>query len=202
MSYLSWSEIWSAAGGYFLGSLPFGLIFGFLFGLGDIRKIGSGNIGTTNMLRTGNKTAALLTLVFDLSKAAVAALLAQVLTESPVCGLIAGTFAVLGHNFPVWLKFKGGKGVASTLGMLLATCFPVGVVSCFLWLLSAFVSRYSSLSALISLSAAPVVAFMMGFPKEYTICYAFLALLSVMRHHSNIARLIRGEESKIQLRKK
>jgi acyl phosphate:glycerol-3-phosphate acyltransferase len=200
--FLSESALLSAIGGYFLGSLPFGLIFGFLFGLGDIRKIGSGNIGTTNMLRTGNKTATFLTLLFDLSKAAVAALLASLITHNPVYGLIAGTCAVLGHNFPVWLKFKGGKGVASTLGMLLATSFPVGLAACLCWLGVAIISGYSSLSALISLSVAPLVAFLMGLPKEYTICYAFLALLSIARHHGNIVRLIQGKESKIQLRKK
>lgn len=191
--------------GYLLGSVPFGIVFTRLAGLGDIRKIGSGNIGATNVLRTGRKDLALLTLLFDSGKAALAAGIAYYCVPeegiSDTAGLIAGTAGVLGHNFPIWLKFKGGKGVASTLGMLLATCWQVGLLSCVTWLVMALIFRYSSLSALTALILAPVYAYFFATP-EYVYFYAFLAALSVIRHRSNIHRLLHGEESKIKFKKK
>ena len=188
--------------GYLLGSVPFGIVFTRLAGLGDIRKIGSGNIGATNVLRTGRKDLALLTLLCDSGKAALAAGIAYYCVPeegiSDTAALIAGTAGVLGHNFPVWLKFKGGKGVAATLGMLLATCWQAGLLSCVTWLIMALIFRYSSLTALV---LAPVYAYFFATP-EYVYFYAFLALLSVIRHRANISRLFHGEETKIKLKKK
>ena len=194
----------SAILGYFLGSIPFGLVFVYLAGLGDIRKIGSGNIGTTNVLRTGRKDLALLTLICDIGKAGFAALIAQGIFHSSTAGVVAGLFGVLGHNFPIWLKFKGGKGVASTLGMMLATHFWVGVLSCLTWLVVAFCFRYSSLSALLALSLAPFYAWLLGGDNQdiYILSYAFLALLSIVRHRQNIERLLNGTETKIKFKKK
>lgn len=191
--------------GYLLGSIPFGIVFTRLVGLGDIRQIGSGNIGATNVLRTGRKDLALMTLLCDTGKAALAAQIAYFCVDSEGIGdmaaLIAGTMGVLGHNFPVWLKFKGGKGVAATLGMLLATCWQVGLLACVTWLVMALLFRYSSLSALTALVLAPVYAYFLASP-EYVCFYAFLAVLSLIRHHANIVRLLHGEESKIKLKKK
>ncbi len=147
-----------AAGlGYFLGSIPFGLVLTRLAGLGDIRQVGSGNIGATNVLRTGNKFLAALTLILDSGKGAAAAALAGVIWGGDTI-LIAGFAAVLGHNFPVWLRFRGGKGVATSLGVLLVAAWPVGVAACATWLLVAGVFRYSSLAGWVALSAAPVYA--------------------------------------------
>lgn len=204
----------SALGGYFLGSIPFGLVLTRLAGLGDIRKIGSGNIGATNVLRTGRKDLALLTIILDASKAGIAAFLAYKLvapqpyvffdfyTETNIMAeLIAGTFGVLGHNFPIWLKFKGGKGVASTFGFLVATCWPVSLCALGTWLVMAFTFKYSSLSAITAAILTPVFAFFLASPI-YCIFYTAIALLVLVRHHANIKRLLKGEESKISLKKK
>jgi acyl phosphate:glycerol-3-phosphate acyltransferase len=180
--------------GYLIGSIPFGLVLTRLAGLGDIRDIGSGNIGATNVLRTGNKPLALATLLLDSGKGAAAALLLAAF--DPLAGLIAGGGAILGHNFPIWLKFKGGKGVATTLGVLISVAWPVGLGACATWLLSAAIFRYSSLSALIALAAAPFYAWWLNAP-DVAILAALLAILSSVRHHENIARLIKGQESKI-----
>ena len=145
-----------AAIGYLLGTVPFGLVLTRLAGLGDIRDIGSRSIGATNVLRTGNKGLAAATLLLDSGKGAVAALLFT--APDPIAGLIAGGCAILGHNFPVWLKFKGGKGVATTLGVLLVVSWPTGLAACATWLAVAAVFRYSSLAALVALAAAPVYA--------------------------------------------
>lgn len=193
----------SAVIGYFLGSVPFGLVITRLAGMGDIRKIGSGNIGATNVLRTGRKDLALLTLICDVSKAGVAALIAQALFGNPIAGLVAGTAGVIGHNFPIWLKFKGGKGVASTLGMMLATNPLVGVLACLTWLLVAVLFRYSSLSALTALAFSPIYAWVLGGhdARVYALFYAFLALLSFVRHKANILRLLNGTETQIKMKK-
>lgn len=143
--------------GYLLGSLPFGLVLARLAGHGDIRKIGSGNIGATNVLRTGNKKLALATLILDSGKGAAAVLIIQSFAGYHMA-LIAGLAAVIGHMFPVWLKFKGGKGVATALGMLLAAAPFAGLVSCAIWLATALITRISSLSALIAMLAAPFAA--------------------------------------------
>ncbi len=188
--------------GYVIGSIPFGLVLTRLAGLGDIRAIGSGNIGATNVLRAGNKTLAAATLVLDGGKGALA--LAFVASDwggvglgwGSGSGLIAGIAAVVGHNFPVWLKFRGGKGVATTLGVLLAGFWPVGAAACATWLLAAVVFRTSSMAALAALVAAPFYAYGLG-SKPMALAAAILAALSVIRHHANIRRLIAGEEPKI-----
>lgn len=184
----------AAVAGYLLGSIPFGLVLTRLGGLGDIRAIGSGNIGATNVLRTGRKGLALLTLLLDGGKGAAATLAGFAWNGD--AALIAGLFAVIGHNFPLWLRFKGGKGVATTLGTLLAFAWPVGSAACLTWLAVAALFRYSSLAALVALVAAPFYA--AGFGNESAVVLAsVLALLSVIRHRDNIRRLIKGEESKI-----
>ena len=189
--------------GYLFGSIPFGLIFTALAGLGDIRKVGSGNIGATNVLRTGRKDLAFLTTLCDIGKAVIAVILVKYIFNNPVeLPLTAGFFAVLGHNFPVWLGFKGGKGVASTLGMMMATSFSVGALTSVTWLGVALISKYSSLSAIIALSSAPVFAWcMLDNPQPYIICYAALAVLSIIRHKGNIRRLWLKEESKVSFTK-
>lgn len=193
--------IFSAAIGYLLGAIPFGLVLTRLAGLGDIRKIGSGNIGATNVLRTGRKDLALATLILDVAKAGAAALLCAFLFHSENAGFIAGLAAVLGHNFPLWLRFKGGKGVASTLGLMAAMTPLVGVLTALTWLIIAAVFRYSSLAALTALLLAPLYAFFFA-PPVAGVCYALLAALSYYRHRANIERLFRGTESKINFRRK
>jgi len=195
MAGLNMNSLGAALIGYGLGSVPFGLVLTRLAGLGDIRQIGSGNIGATNVLRTGNKFLAFMTVICDSGKGGAAAWLAWNLFgfES---GLIAGFMAVLGHNFPIWLKFKGGKGFATTLGVLLVTSWPIGVAAGATWLLLAGMFRYSSLAALGALAAAPVYAEYLA-TRPVTIMAAGLAILGIARHHENIIRLMRGEESKI-----
>ena len=191
--------------GYFLGSVPFGLVIAYLSGYGDIRKQGSGNIGTTNVLRvTKRKDLTLLTLILDAGKAGFAALLASWIFGGPLAGLFAGLAGVIGHNFPIWLNFKGGKGVASTLGMMLATFPSVGLAACLTWVLMAIVFRYSSLSALTALTLSPLYAYILGGENAapYILAFAFLALLSMLRHRANIKRLISKEETKINFKKK
>ncbi len=180
---------------YLLGSIPFGLVLTKLTGAGDLRQIGSGNIGATNVLRTGRKGLAAATLILDGGKGAVAVLIAQH-TQSFEVALIAGLFAVLGHNFPVWLKFKGGKGVATSLGVLLAISWPTGLFACATWLLVAWLFRYSSLAALVGLAVAPIYAWWLVGPQEAWLAL-ILAVLIFIRHHANIRRLINGEESRI-----
>lgn len=201
-------------GGYLLGSIPFGLVLTRLAGLGDIRKIGSGNIGATNVLRTGRKDLALLTVILDASKAGIAAFLAASFTPTADCvifgnmtqvnivaGLIAGSCGVIGHNFPIWLKFKGGKGVASTFGFILATAPQIALLDLGTWLICAIITRYSSLSAIIAAIATPFYAFFLSEPT-YIIFYSAIALLVLVRHRGNIVRLIKGQESKISFKKK
>ncbi len=188
--------------GYLTGSVPFGLVITKAAGLGDIRKIGSGNIGATNVLRTGRKDLAALTLFCDIGKAAIIAFILKCLSDSQIIGIMAGVAAVFGHNFPIWLKFKGGKGVASTLGLMLAMTPLVGVLTALTWLVVAFVFRYSSLAALTALALAPVYAFIFEENEAISGIYFALTLLSFYRHRSNIVRLVHGEETKINLKKK
>ena len=203
---ISWGVEWpyiaaALAGGYLFGSVPFGLILTRLFGLGDLRQIGSGNIGATNVLRTGRKDLALATLLLDSSKGAVAALAALFLA-GPQAMFAAGLAAVLGHNFPVWLRFKGGKGVATTLGTLIAVAWDVGLATCAAWLVVAALFRISSLAALLALASSPVTAwFLYGDPQLVEFC-AILAVLAWIRHHTNIRRLLKGEEPRIGAKKK
>lgn len=203
-----------ALGGYLLGSIPFGLVLTRLAGYGDIRKIGSGNIGATNVLRTGNKTLALLTVLLDAFKAGLAAYAAFKLVPSAECyflgfqttcnvlsGLIAGFCGVFGHMFPIWLKFKGGKGVSSAFGLLLFTFWPVALAALGIWLTMAVLFRYSSLSALTAAVSVPVVSFFV-LPPIFTFFYTATVVLVIAKHHANIARLLKGEESKISFKKK
>jgi glycerol-3-phosphate acyltransferase PlsY len=184
--------------GYLFGSIPFGLLLSRLAGLGDVRKIGSGNIGATNVLRTGRKSLAALTLVCDAAKGSAAVLIMGQWGQD--LALLSGVFAVIGHNFPLWLKFRGGKGVATTLGVLLALAWPVGLIACMTWLAVAIAFRYSSLAALAALAVAPVAMYWLA-GIEQTLVAALLALLGVARHHANIGRLIRGEETRIEARR-
>lgn len=194
--------------GYFIGSIPFGLVLCRMAGFGDIRQIGSGNIGATNVLRTGNKFLAFLTLLLDSGKGAIAFGVAYMLFGSDVIFTIfAGVFAVIGHNFSVWLKFKGGKGVATTLGFLFASLWPVGVAAGMTWLFVAKLFKYSSLAAIVCLVLSPLYAFLMMIYGEnipaseatlvHVNAYAVLAVLSLFRHKENIQRLCKGQESKI-----
>lgn len=180
--------------GYLLGSIPFGLIFTKAAGLGDVRNIGSGNIGATNVLRTGNRKLAAATLLCDALKGAVAALVFA--SFSPLAGLVAGFFAFLGHLFPIWLKFKGGKGVATYIGVLFAIFWQGGFVFLGVWLLSAFITRYSSLSALLAIIIVPIIAFFMA-SLAVTLTLVLMGVLIVAKHKENISRLISGQESKI-----
>ena len=186
--------------GYLLGSVPFGLVLCRIFGYGDIRKIGSGNIGATNVLRTGSKPLALATLILDSGKGAMAVLVANYFLGYDAA-LLAGFCALLGHLFPVWLKFKGGKGVATTLGTLIALAPYVGIGACLLWLATAFTFRISSLSALVAVIATPLMAhFMYHDPNLSGLC-AVIAALVWIKHRENIKRLLKGEEPKIGRKK-
>ncbi|RBO52250.1 acyl-phosphate glycerol 3-phosphate acyltransferase [Rhodovulum sp. BSW8] len=182
-------------GGYLLGAVPFGLVMARLFGLGDLRKIGSGNIGATNVLRTGNKLAAFLTLVLDAGKGGIAVLIARALAGEDAAQ-IAGGAAFLGHLFPVYLGFKGGKGVATFLGTILALAWPVGIAACATWAAVAAALRYSSLSALAAAALTPVWAIVLN-RAEVVLLTAVLAVLIFIRHHANIRRLLTGTEPKI-----
>jgi glycerol-3-phosphate acyltransferase PlsY len=181
---------------YVLGSVPFGLVLTRLAGLGDIRTIGSGNIGATNVLRTGNKLLASLTLFLDGAKGAAAVLVAA--TMGPDMAVLAAAGAMLGHCFPVWLRFKGGKGVATALGILLAIAWPVGVLACATWLAAALLFRYSSVAALTALAVSPLYAWWLADMQRAELA-VFIALLVWFRHAGNIRRLLKGEESTIEL---
>ncbi len=182
-------------GGYLIGSIPFGLVLTRLAGLGDIRAIGSGNIGATNVLRTGRKDLAAATLILDAGKAGIAAALFAVLFGT-IPGLVAGAAALVGHCFPVWLKFKGGKGVATYVGTMLVVFWPVGLVVIGTWLIMAAIFRISSLSALIAALAAPVAACFFG-RTDVAIMAGGLTLLIYWLHRANITRLLKGEEPRI-----
>jgi glycerol-3-phosphate acyltransferase PlsY len=181
--------------GYLLGSIPFGLVLTRLAGLGDIRRIGSGNIGATNVLRTGNKTLAAATLLLDGLKGAVAVLLAVQFGPGDAL-LAAGIGAVLGHAFPLWLGFKGGKTVATSYGVLIAAAWPVGLCAGAVWLIMAGLSRISSLAALVSFALAPVFAALLADATVVKLALA-IAVVVFVRHHTNIRRLIAGIEPRI-----
>jgi acyl phosphate:glycerol-3-phosphate acyltransferase len=190
--------ILAAMFGYLLGSIPFGLVLSRVAGYGDIREIGSGNIGATNVLRTGSKGLAALTLLLDLAKGSAAVV--AVWHWGEPAALTAGLCAVLGHMFPVWLGLRGGKGVATALGMLIAIAWPVASIAVAIWLAVAFVSRYSSLAALAG-SAGSAVAAPFLTDSETAIAITAAALLVVVRHQANIRRLIAGREHRISFRK-
>ena len=178
--------------GYLLGSIPFGLIVTRLAGLGDVRKIGSGNIGATNVLRTGKKSAAALTLLLDCGKGAAAVLFAHTYYGIEG-GVIAGIAAILGHIFPVWLRFKGGKGAATFIGVLLAAYWPPGLLVIATWLAVAYFSRISSLSALVAAALAPAYFIAFGRLSESLLALV-LAVIIFFTHRDNLHRLWRGEE--------
>jgi len=186
--------LWAVIG-YLLGSIPFGLLLTRALGLGNLREIGSGNIGTTNVLRTGSKAAAAATLILDGGKGAAAVLLARSLAGEDAAQL-AGLMAFLGHCFPVWLKFQGGKGVATFLGLMLALAWPVGIACCLTWIATAAVSRISSLSALVAALAAPLWAYLLGYPAVVLLA-GLLAVIVFWRHAANISRLLAGREPRI-----
>lgn len=200
-------------GGYLLGSIPFGLVLCYMAGYGDIRKIGSGNIGATNVLRTGNKTLALLTVLLDAFKAGIAAYIAKLIapeqsfevygiaTDMPtLVALSTGFCAILGHNFPIWLRFKGGKGVASSFGLVLVLTPKIALLALSIWIFMAVVFRYSSLAAITAATLTPFVTYWLS-DEIHTIFYTLIVLLLLVRHHANFARLFRGQESKIKLKK-
>lgn len=213
----TWPFYAAALLGYLLGSIPFGLVLTRLAGYGDIRLIGSGNIGATNVLRTGNKPLALATLLLDSGKGAIAVIVGSQFGQD--VAVLAGGGAMLGHLFPVWLRFRGGKGVATALGTLLAAAPLVGVIACLTWLVIAALFRFSSLSALVAMASAPAVAHMLSrWPLPDALSWLtvagpyaadpqraelalFIAVLVWIRHHANIRRLLKGEEPKIGARK-
>ena len=190
----TWPFIAATVGGYFLGSVPFGLILTRVAGLGDIRDIGSGNIGAANVLRTGNKWLAALTLLFDAGKGAVAVLIAG--GFGPDMAVLAGAGAVIGHLFPVWLRFRGGKGAATALGVLAAIAWKVALLAGLTWLAIALIFRYASLASMVSAASAPFYAVWLADPQRTELA-GFMAILVILRHHANIRRLIKGEEPKI-----
>lgn len=198
---LGWDRAWpwlsvALAGGYLFGSIPFGVIIAQLRGLGDLRKVGSGNIGATNVLRTGDKLGAALTLLLDGAKGAFA--VSTFAVWGPLAAMVAGFGAFLGHLFPAWLRFRGGKGVATWLGVMLAVHWPTGLLCCAVWLGVAYATRYSSLSALVSAVTAPL--WLMLFSQWGAVLLALvMAGMLLLTHARNIGRLVRGEESKIRL---
>ena len=191
----------AAALGYLLGSIPFGLVLTRLAGLGDVRAIGSGNIGATNVLRTGNKGLAAATLLLDAAKGTAAVLIAERFIGAPVgyailASLIAGLAAFIGHIAPVWLGFKGGKGVATYIGILAGLAWPYALLFCGVWLVIAFVTRYSSLSALVASSVVPLALWIGGIPYLAAL-FLLLTVLLFWKHRANIERLRAGTEGKI-----
>jgi len=195
-----WSlyDLVALAVGYLLGSIPFGLILTKLTGHGDLRDIGSGNIGATNVLRTGNKALAALTLILDLLKGTAAVLIGARFGQD--AALLSGLGAILGHLFPIWLGFRGGKGVATYIGVLLGLYWPVAIVFCAIWLLVALITRYSSLSALVASAAAPCLLVLVG-ETRIAVLFLIFTLLLYWRHADNIGRLLRGEEGRIGAKK-
>jgi glycerol-3-phosphate acyltransferase PlsY len=196
LAWDSWILVVTAVGGYLLGSIPFGVIATRLGGAGDVRKIGSGNIGATNVLRTGRKDLALITLIGDGAKGAVAVLIARYLAGETAAA-VAGGAAFLGHLFPVWLKFKGGKGVATFLGTMLAAAWPVGLLDCATWLVMAGLFRISSLAALTAAALTPLYCLATHQPYPVLLVSIGMAVLVFIRHHANIARLLKGQEPRI-----
>jgi glycerol-3-phosphate acyltransferase PlsY len=186
--------IWGAVG-YLLGSVPFGMVITRLFGLGNLRNIGSGNIGATNVLRTGSKPAAAATLLLDGGKGAIAVLIARAMAGEDAAQL-AGLMAFVGHCFPVWLKFKGGKGVATFLGLLLALAWPVGIACCLTWLAAAYASRISSVGALVAAVSSPVWMALLGYPNTIALAVV-LTVVVYIRHAANISRILSGQEPRI-----
>jgi glycerol-3-phosphate acyltransferase PlsY len=188
------------AGSYGLASIPFGLVITRMMGLGDLRKIGSGNIGATNVLRTGNRFAAALTLIFDIGKGGFAVVITALLAEHPLMIAIAAAAGVIGHCYPIWLKFNGGKGVATGIGVVLALNPLAGLWMISAWLVAAGLFRISSLAAMIAYTSAPILVYALTAASSrgaYTAATLIIAALSIWRHRSNISRIIAGEEPRI-----
>ena len=185
----------ACAFGYLAGSIPFGILISKVLGLGDLRKIGSGNIGATNVLRTGNKLAAFLTLLFDFSKGLCTVLIArQFLGEDAV--QVSAASALMGHCFPIWLRFRGGKGVATFLGATIALSFIIGIICCFVWLFVAVVRKMSSLASLTSSASGPIAAIFLNHPNTILLLVLLMSIV-FFRHKQNIDRIIKGVEPKI-----
>ncbi len=199
-SMASMSALLAFSVGYVLGSIPFGLLLTRAAGLGDVRSIGSGNIGATNVLRTGSKRLAAATLILDALKGTVAVLLAKSglfgQMIGPELAFLGGFGALIGHLFPIWLGFKGGKGVATYIGLLIGLYWPAAAVFCGAWLLTALVTRVSSLSAMIAIVVTPFAVWVVGWP-EVAILLLVPSLLLIWKHETNIRRLLKGEEPKI-----
>ena len=191
------------AGAYLIGSIPFGLVIARLFGLGNLRQIGSGNIGATNVLRTGNKLAALLTLICDSGKGLIIIIALTYMMASEIMLAAAAVASITGHCYPLWLRFQGGKGVATGLGVFLGLDFMAGVLICLTWLIVALIFRWSSLSAIVSYLSAPLLmalsAYWRGDDIPFALIYGvgIMAALATWRHRSNIMRLYDGKEPKI-----
>ncbi|WP_372991361.1 glycerol-3-phosphate 1-O-acyltransferase PlsY [Sulfitobacter sp.] len=190
--------LWAVLG-YLIGSIAFGMVLARVMNLGDLRAIGSGNIGATNVLRTGNKKAAALTLILDGAKGAVAVLLARHFAGE-AAAQIAALAAMIGHCYPVWLRFQGGKGVATFLGILLALAWPVGLACCVVWLIASFATRISSMGALAAAAASTFLLVFMGYGSALTLGI-LLTMLIFWRHRANIKRIKAGEEPKIGAKK-
>lgn len=197
-SSLAVLSLWAVLG-YLIGSIAFGLLLARAMNLGDLRAIGSGNIGATNVLRTGNKTAAALTLVLDGAKGAVAVLLARFFAGEDAAQ-VAGLAAMIGHCYPIWLKFKGGKGVATFLGVILALAWPAGLACCLAWLIGALVTRISSMGAIAAASTSTIFLVILGYGSAF-ILGVILTLLIFWRHRENIKRIRAGTEPKIGAKK-
>jgi len=197
-SSLAVLSLWAVLG-YLIGSIAFGLLLARAMNLGDLRTIGSGNIGATNVLRTGNKTAAALTLLLDGAKGAVAVLLARFFAGEDAAQ-IAGLAAMIGHCYPVWLKFKGGKGVATFLGVILALAWPAGLACCLAWLIGALVTRISSMGAIAAASTSTIFLVILGYGSAFFLGI-ILTLLIFWRHRENIKRIRAGTEPKIGAKK-
>tara|TARA_Y100000590_G_scaffold281638_1_gene316772 strand:+ start:76 stop:672 length:597 start_codon:yes stop_codon:yes gene_type:complete len=185
---------------YLLGSIPFGFIFTKFFRKVDIRNIGSGNIGATNVLRTGNKFLAIIVLMFDILKGYIPTfiLINYINLSNDLFAMILGSVAILGHLFPIWLKFKGGKGVATYIGFIFAVNYYFGIIFIFSWLSIAFLSRYSSLASIFSLITLPLIIIFLGYKPSVFLLFLIISIILIIKHHSNIKRLLDRKETKIK----
>ncbi|HZZ93366.1 MAG TPA: glycerol-3-phosphate 1-O-acyltransferase PlsY [Usitatibacter sp.] len=194
--------LWWALGGYLAGSIPFAVVVSHAMRLPDPRSYGSGNIGATNVLRSGNRRAALLTLLGDAMKGWIVVLAARACEQPDDIVALAGAAAFAGHVFPMWLRFRGGKGVATAAGVLIAFDWRLGCAALGVWIAVAAITRYSSLAALVAAVAAPIAAWYLHGPDPFFAATAGMALVLAARHHANIRKLVRGEESRIGARRK